>query len=88
MPLSEQERRKEVKRRFIMGGVASGVLLSAGYLAFNLVGIDLMGAPAPADPFGRMFFNILLIMAACILQAGILGRVAGFLTRRGEQKNR
>lgn len=86
MPVTEQERRRELKKRFIMGGVAAGVLLSAGYLGLNLAGIDLMGAPSPSDPAGRMVVNVLLILAACILQASILGRVAGFLTRREEQK--
>ena len=85
MPVTEQERRREVKKRFIMGGVAAGVLLSAGYLGLNLAGIDLMGAPAPSDPFGKLFANVILILAACILQASILGRVAGFLSRRTDK---
>lgn len=80
MANTEQERRREVKKRFILGGVTAGVLLSGGYLALNLAGISLTGEPAPPDPIGVRFVNVFLIVAASVLQASILGRVAGFLT--------
>ena len=82
MPVSEQERRRAMKRRFILGGVAAGVLLSSGYVGLNLAGMSLTGAPAQPDPVVIRFVNIFLIMAACVLQASILGRVAGFLTKK------
>ena len=86
MPVTEQERRRGVKRRFILGGVVAGVLLSVGYLFLNLTGRSLTGGPAPPDPIGIRFVNVFLIMAACVLQASILGRVAGFLSGKGAGK--
>jgi hypothetical protein len=59
------------------------VLLNAGYLALNLAGRSITGGTAPPDPIGVRFVNTFLIMAACILQASILGRFAGYLTGKG-----
>jgi hypothetical protein len=82
MFVTEQERRKGVKKRFILGGIAVGVLLSGGYLFLNLTGRSFTGGWAPPDPLGIRFVNVFLILAACVLQGSILGRVAGFLTRK------
>ncbi len=82
MAVTEQERRKGVKKRFIVGGVAMGVLLSGGYLFLNLTGRSFTGEWAPPDPLGIRFVNVFLILAACVLQGSILGRVVGFLTRK------
>lgn len=85
MTESELERRRALKRKFILGGLAVGMLLSVGYLALNLAGRSITGSAAPPDPIGVRFVNVFLIIAACVLQASILGRVAGFLTRGNEQ---
>ncbi len=82
MPVMEQERRKILKKRFIVGGVSVGTLLSVGYLILTLTGRSLSGGVAPPDPMGIRCVNVFLILAACVLQGSILGRVAGFLTRR------
>lgn len=82
MPVNEDKRRKELKRKFVMGGAAAGVLLGSGYIALTIAGISLTGAPAPPDPIGVRFVNFFLILAACILQSSILGRIAGFLSRK------
>ncbi len=81
----EKERRRAVKRRFILGGVVVGTLLSAGYLALNLTGRSITGGAALPDPLGVRCLNLFLIIAASVLQASILGRAAGQLTekRRG-----
>ena len=81
MSVNEQERRRGIKKKFLKGGVAVGVLLSAGYLFLNLTSRSLTGGAALPDPLGVRFINVFLILAACVLQASILGRVAGFLTR-------
>lgn len=86
MPVTEQERRRALKKKFILGGVAVGVLLSVGYLALNLAGRSITGGTAPPDPVGVRFVNVFLILAACVLQASILGRVAGFLTGKSAEK--
>ena len=86
MPVTEQERRRALKKKFILGGVAVGVLLSVGYLALNLAGRSITGGTAPPDPVGVRFVNVFLILAACVLQASILGRVAGFLTEKSTEK--
>ena len=82
MSVTEQERRRGLKKRFIIGGGVTGVLLSGGYLFLNLTGRSLTGGWAPPDPLGIRFVNVLLILAACVLQGSIVGRVAGFLTRK------
>jgi hypothetical protein len=79
---TEEERRKLLKRKFLLGGVVVGVLLSIGYVALNLAGRSLGGTPTPPDPLGVRFVNAFLILAACVLQASILGRLAGWLTGR------
>jgi hypothetical protein len=83
MPVTELERRRALKRKFILGGIVVGVLLSVGYLALNLAGRSITGGAAPPDPIGIRFVNVFLIIAASVLQASILGRVVGFLTRKG-----
>ena len=83
MTNSEQDRRKALKRKFILGGIAVGVLLSVGYIVLNLTGRSITGAAAPPDPIGVRFVNVFLIIAASVLQGSILGRVAGFMTRKG-----
>jgi hypothetical protein len=82
MPVTEQERRRALKRKFILCGIVVGALLSVGYLALNLAGRSITGGAAPPDPIGIRFVNVFLIIAACVLQASILGRVVGFLTRK------
>jgi len=82
MTQAEQERRRTLKRNFILGGVVTGVLLSCGYLALNITHRSLLGGPAPPDPVWARFVNVFLIIAACVLQASIFGRVAGWLTGR------
>jgi hypothetical protein len=82
MSVTEKERRRGVKKRFIVGGVVVGVLLSGGYLFLNLTGRSFTGGWAPPDPLGVRFVNVFLILAACVLQGSILGRVAGFLTSK------
>ena len=81
MPGTELECRRALKRKFILGGIVVGVLLSVGYLALNLAGRSITGGTAPPDPIGIRFVNVFLIIAASVLQASILGRVVGFLTR-------
>jgi hypothetical protein len=81
MPVTELERRRALKRKFILGGIVVGALLSIGYLALNLAGRSITGGAAPPDPIGIRFVNVFLIIAASVLQASILGRVVGFLTR-------
>lgn len=76
----ERERRRTLKRKFIIGGIVAGVLLSVGYLVLNFVGRSITGGVAPPDPIGIRFVNVFLIIAASVLQGSILGRVAGFLT--------
>jgi len=83
MPVTEQERRRALKRNFVLGGIVMGVLLSVGYLALNLAGRSITGGATPPDPIGIRFVNVFLIIAASVLQASILGRVVGFLTRKG-----
>ncbi len=83
MAMNEQERRRGIKKKFILGGVTTGVLLSIGYIILNLTGRSITGGSAPPDPMGIRFVNVFLIIAACVLQGSILGRVAGFLTRKG-----
>jgi prolipoprotein diacylglyceryltransferase len=80
MTEAEKERRRVLKRKFILGGVVVGVLLSGGYLALTLSGRSLGGGPVPPDPVGIRFVNVILIIAACVLQGSVFGRVAGFLT--------
>jgi hypothetical protein len=84
MAVNEQERRKGIKKRFILGGVIAGLLLSIGYIVLNLTGRSVTGGLAPPDPLGIRFVNVFLIIAASVLQGSILGRVAGFLTRKGK----
>jgi len=87
MTESERERRRVLKRKFLLGGVVVGVLLSVGYLALNLLGRSIVGGPAPPDPVGIRFVNVFLIIAACVLQASVLGRVAGLLTGKDSDKS-
>ena len=78
----ERERRRTLKKKFLLGGVVVGTLLSIGYLALNLAGRSITGGATPPDPIGVRFVNVFLILAASVLQASILGRVAGFLTKK------
>ncbi len=79
----ERDRRKRLKRTFIVAGGIIGMLLGAGYALLALSGRSLGGATVPPDPPSVICFNMFLILAACVLQASILGRLAGWMTGRG-----
>ena len=87
MTEAEKERRRVLKRKFLLGGVIVGVLLSGGYLALNLTGRSLGGGPVPPDPVGIRLVNVFLIIAACVRQASVLGRAAGVLTGKNSDKS-
>lgn len=78
---TETQRRKAIKRRFLIGGAATGMLLGIGYVALTLSGRTLQGTAATPDPPGIICVNMFLILAVCIIQSSILGRLAGWLTR-------
>jgi len=87
MTESERERRRVLKRKFILGGVVVGVVLSIGYLVLTLSGRSIGGGTVAPDPVGIRFVNVFLIIAACVLQASVLGRVVGLLTGKDSDKS-